>query len=71
MFYFFQKGTSYLRCEIRIAGDSRSEVELVIVEPETGERVERFTSHDAMLVRWRELQEEFTHAGWRGPSGRE
>ena len=42
MFYFFQKGPDYLRCELR--GRDDGTYELAIQEPDMAERIERFHS---------------------------
>jgi hypothetical protein len=71
MFYFFKRGTEYVRCEIRGAMDSATEYELVIVEPSGSERVERHPTSGAVHRRWIEIQSEFQQEGWWGPVGRE
>jgi hypothetical protein len=69
MFYFFQKGPDYLRCELR--GRDDGTYELGIQEPGMAERVERFQSSQDAQRRWEELQKRFVGDGWFGPYGRE
>lgn len=69
MFYFFQKGPDYLRCELRDRDDGT--YELLIEEPHVQERVERFQSAQDAQRRWEELQKRFVGDGWFGPYGRE
>lgn len=69
MFYFFQKGNDYLRCEIRGRGDGS--YELLIDEPETAQRIEQFATPQQANRRWEELQKRFSGDGWFGPFGRE
>ena len=71
MFYFFQRGSEYLRCEVRHAQDSATEYEIEIVEANGTPRVERYPSSDAVHKRWLELQEQFQKSGWWGPTGRD
>jgi hypothetical protein len=68
MFYFFQKGSMYLRCEI-LAGASG--YELVITEPSGQERREPFATAPDAHRRWEELQQELADQDWLGPFGRE
>lgn len=69
MFYFFQKGKDYLRCEIQARTDGS--FELLITEPDTKERTEHYSTSQQAEKRWTELQARFTHDGWTGPFGRE
>jgi hypothetical protein len=69
MFYFFQKGRDYLRCELRARDDGS--YELLIEEPQAAERVELFSSSQQAHRRWEELQKRFAGDGWFGPYGRE
>ena len=70
MFYFFQRGTAYVRCEIRPAGGSGA-CEIIIDEEDKAERAEQYDSWEAADARWHEIQERFQHEGWQGPLGRE
>jgi hypothetical protein len=69
MFYFFQKGQDYLRCEMRARDDGT--YELLIQEPKMAERAERFPTSQEAQRRWEELQQRFVGDGWFGPYGRE
>ncbi len=69
MFYFFQKGLDYLRCEIQ--GRKDGSFELVITERDAPERVEQYPTSQQAERRWAELQDQFRTDGWAGPFGRE
>jgi hypothetical protein len=69
MFYFFQRGSEYIRCEI--SGTSETGFTIVITEPGGLERVEQFRSSDAVHERWLSLQEHLVKDGWWGPHGRD
>jgi hypothetical protein len=69
MFYFFQKGKDYIRCELR-DGQGGS-VEIVVTEANGHERVERYTTTHEAHERWERLQQRFSSDGWFGPFGRE
>jgi len=45
VFYFFQRGTEFLQCEIR--GDDASGYEIVVTEPKSTERREHFATSNA------------------------
>ena len=68
MFYFFQKGSTYLRCEI-LAGTSG--FELVVTEPNGHERREPFPTAQDAQRRWEDLQQQLKDENWLGPFGRE
>ena len=65
MFYFFQRGSELLQCEVREAVDGTG-FEIVIHEG-TRERLEHHPTTDQVHRRWIELQQEFVTAGWWGP----
>jgi hypothetical protein len=69
MFYFFQRGQEYIRCEI--SGSPDAGFTLVVTHPNGAERVERFRSSDAVHERWLSLQETLVKEGWWGPHGRD
>jgi hypothetical protein len=70
MFYFFSRGSTFLRCEIRPAeGDGAYEV--VVAEPGMAERVTSFPSSDLAHQHWLRVQEELHARGWWGPHGRD
>jgi hypothetical protein len=68
MFYFFSRGTSYVRCEIRERG---AEYEIVVAEPGADERVTVFPTSDLAHQHWLRVQEELNQQGWWGPHGRD
>jgi hypothetical protein len=69
MFYFFQKGPDYLRCEIQALADGS--FELLITDPHTVPRTEKYATSQQANKRWAELQAKFKEDGWTGPFGRE
>lgn len=69
MFYFFQRGTEFVRCALE--GSRDADYHITITEPGGHERVESFPTSDAAHTRWVELQERFVADGWWGPHGRE
>ncbi len=70
MFYFFSRGTSFLRCEIR-PHDGHGRYEVVIAEPGLDERVDVFDSSIEAHQHWINLQQELNQQGWWGPHGRD
>lgn len=70
MFYFFSRGSSFVRCEIREHG-SHGAYEIVVAEPGGEERVEVFPSSDLAHQHWLRVQEELNQQGWWGPHGRD
>ena len=69
MFYFFQRGPDFVRCEI--SGDDASGYKVAVTEPDGQERMESFANSDAAHARWLEIQERLKSDGWWGPHGRE
>lgn len=69
VFYFFQRGADFVRCEI--SGDEQSGYRVVLTEPDGTERTEAFTTSEAAHARWLEIQEQLKNDGWWGPHGRE
>ena len=69
VFYFFQRGSEFLQCEIR--GDEAAGYEIVISEPKRPERREQFATSSAAYERWLQLQEALVAEGWWGPHGRD
>lgn len=69
MFYFFQRGPDFVRCEIN--GDSESGYRITIIEPEGHEETETLESSEAAHARWLEIQDRFMSQGWWGPHGRD
>jgi hypothetical protein len=69
VFYFFQRGADFVRCEI--SGDDKSGYSITVTEPNGAERVEKLDTSDAAHARWLEIQEELKGDGWWGPHGRD
>jgi hypothetical protein len=69
MFYFFQKGPEYLRCEIQALTDGS--FELLISERDSNQRTEKYLTSQQANKRWHELQQQYKNDGWAGPFGRE
>jgi hypothetical protein len=67
MFYWFKRGNESLRYEAREV--SRTRFELTIVGPDGVERVEHFTSAEALHERQVALESELQAQGWVGPHG--
>ena len=67
MFYFFKRGAETVQCEVRAASDGPG-YEIVIIEPDGTERVERFATSEQVHGRWLELHRRFEHEGWWGPA---
>jgi hypothetical protein len=70
MFYFFERASEYVRCELRPTAKGQA-VDLLITESHQPERVERFADATAAAERWRELKLRFLQDGWSGPFGRD
>jgi hypothetical protein len=70
MFYFFSRGSSFVRCEIRPL-DGENGYEIVVAEPGAAERVRSFASSDEAQDYWLRVQQELHAQGWWGPHGRE
>ena len=69
MFYFFQRGTDFIRAEVN--GDDADGYTITVTNPDGTEKTEQFTTSEQVHARWLELQDEFQRAGWWGPSGRD
>jgi hypothetical protein len=69
VFYFFQRGPEFVRCEI--SGDQVSGYRVVVTQPDGTEHAETFTRSDAAHARWLVIQEELKKEGWWGPHGRD
>ena len=69
VFYFFQRGPDFVRCEI--SGDQKTGYRVIVTQPDGTERLESFTTSDAAHARWLEIQEELKNEGWWGPHGRD
>jgi hypothetical protein len=70
MVWFYERQGHFIRCETRdVPGDTIT-IELVVLQPDGTETVERYESSDALARRQQELQSSLTHSGWQGPFGR-
>jgi hypothetical protein len=69
MVWFYERQGSFIRCEARDAPGGAG-FELVIVEPDGTESVERFDDSASLQRRQQELQSNLSHDGWQGPFGR-
>ena len=67
MFYFFQRGTETVQCEVRAAVDGPG-YEILITEPNGEERLEVFATSEQVHSRWMELHKRFSDEGWWGPA---
>jgi hypothetical protein len=67
MVYFFERGGSFIRCEVHHVGDH---YELLIVRSDGTESVERYADADSVHSRQLALQQGLTTGGWSGPHGR-
>jgi hypothetical protein len=67
VFWWFERGGRYLRCETRFVRDDR--YEFVTTLPDGIEQVEEFTDAGAMAERQEAMQRELTADGWTGPHG--
>jgi len=70
MFYFFSRGTSFVRCEIRPSGINGG-YEIVVAHPGHSERVDAFDSSEQAHQHFLRVQEELNAQGWWGPHGRD
>ena len=69
MVWFYERHGSYIRCEARDAADGPG-FELIVVNPDGSEVVERFEDSAALTRRQEELETSLTSDGWTGPFGR-
>ena len=70
MFYFFSRGSAFVRCEIRPM-DGNGGYEIVVAEPGVAERVTSFPSSEQAHQHWLRVQQELHDQGWWGPHGRD
>ena len=68
MVWFFERHGTYIRCETRdaIAGG----YELLVIDADGIENIERFEDSAALTRRQRELDSHLAHDGRTGPFGR-
>ena len=69
MFYFFQRGGDFVRCEI--TGDDASGYRITVTQPGGADQTERFRTSEEAHARWLEIQEQLKGDGWWGPHGRD
>ena len=70
MFYFFSRGTSFVRCEIR-QSDMSGCYEIVVAAPGMAERVDVFSNSQDAHEHFLRVQQELNSEGWWGPHGRD
>lgn len=70
MFYFFSRGQSFVRCEIRQA-DMHGSYEIVVAEPGMAERVDVFATSQQAHDHFLRVQQALNAEGWWGPYGRD
>jgi hypothetical protein len=66
MFWWFERGGRYLRCEAVPVADG---FELRVVNPDGTERVQRCSDSAALSEQQQHLINEITSDGWNGPHG--
>jgi hypothetical protein len=69
MVWFYEKHGTYIRCETRDSADDGG-YELLIVDPDGTEQVERYHDSASLTSRQEELESRLTGDGWQGPFGR-
>ena len=69
MFYFFSRGSAFVRCEIRAVEGYGYEI--VVAEPGVAERITSFPSSAQAHQHWLRIQQELHDQGWWGPHGRD
>ena len=69
MIWFFERQGKYVRCETRKTADGA--YELVVLDADGAERVERFEDSSSLARRQVELEHSLTASGWTGPHGRD
>jgi hypothetical protein len=66
MCYWFERGGTYIRCEVRETG---GEYELRISRPDGTESVEHFVEPSGLHGRQVVLERRLIDEGWNGPHG--
>lgn len=69
MVWFYERHGTFIRCETR-AAESGGGFELVVVQPDGTEQIERFDDSARLARRQREIEDSLAHDGWAGPFGR-
>jgi len=67
VFWWFERGGHYLRCEAQQTTTGR--FELRIIGPDGAEQVEHFTDSRDLAKRQHDVIDEITQDGWSGPHG--
>jgi len=67
VFWWFERGGRYLRCEARQI--ATGQYELRIVNPDGSEQVEHFAESGDLTKRQHDVLDAVTRAGWNGPHG--
>ncbi len=66
VFWWFEQGGRYVRCEIRFVAEGYA---LMITDPDGIERVEEFNDSQQLSHRQNQLERELAGKGWTGPYG--
>jgi len=66
VFWWFEQGGRYVRCEIRVVSDGYA---FVVTGPDGVERVEEFNDSQELSKRQAALERELATKGWTGPHG--
>jgi len=69
MVWFYERQGAFMRCEARTADDGVG-FELVVIQPDGTEHIEKFDDSGALARRQQELASSLAHDGWTGPFGR-
>ena len=69
MVWFYERAGTFIRCETRDA-ENGDGFELVIINPDGSEEIERFADSSSLSRRQEELESALAHDGWAGPFGR-
>jgi hypothetical protein len=67
MFWWFERGGSYLRCEVLQL--ARDQFELRVVKADGTEQIEQFTDASELARRQHTVVAELAADGWSGPHG--
>ena len=69
MVWFYERQGTFIRCETRDVSRGTG-YELLIIQPDGSESVEKFADSAALERRQQELQMSLVNTGWQGPFGR-
>lgn len=69
MVWFYERQGTFIRCETRETVNGIG-FELVIMQPDGSEKVERYDDSASLDRRQQELQSNLATDGWQGPFGR-